>query len=139
MFRATGHTSNSHSIGAITLLLLVALLSLLGGCSADCSWEGTAQAFVDENTNARWDEGEKPLPGAKFHVKDTNGNDGYGGEWVSDSTGRAFIAFFVSCNRDTDFVVYAEPPEGYGFTTSERLEAGSERGRTFPFGFIRKK
>jgi hypothetical protein len=134
--------SNASNIARawVALLLALALLpAFASGCSADCGWTTKAQAFVDDNHNGRWDQGESPLSGVKFRVVDAQGNSDYGGGWESDDSGNAPIAFFVSCNRSTEFVLFATPPEGFVLTTAEWVDAGSESGKTFAFGFAKGK
>jgi hypothetical protein len=72
----------------------------------------------------------------KFGVVDTQGKSGYGGGWETDASGTVYVAFFISCNRRTEFVLSATPPEGYVPTTPERIDAGSASGKTFTFGFV---
>lgn len=124
----------------IVLLLALALLSVLAnGCSADCQWSTKAQAFLDDNHNGTWDQGESPLSGVKFSVEDTRGRTGYGGEWESDDSGHAYIVFFVPCGRSTEFVLFSTPPEEFVLTTPHRVDTGSESGKTFAFGFAKSK
>ncbi len=121
------------------LFALLAVSALLGGCSSDCGWHSKTQAFVDENANGKWDGNEPPLSGARFFVTDASGKSGYGGHWVSDGTGTAYLSFFVACNRVPEFLVFAAPPEGYRLTSPELVEAGSQSGQTFTFGFTENK
>lgn len=137
----TGDCKKAHiwTIWAASLLVLMLLPALVSGCSSDCSWGTKAQAFVDENLNGRWDEGESPLSGVKFFVVDAQGNSGYGGGWESDRSGNAFIGFLTSCNESADYILSAATPEGFMLTTPQRVEAGSESAKTFTFGFAKRK
>jgi hypothetical protein len=123
----------------IALLALMLLPAVVGGCSKDCQWSATTQAFVDDNLNGTWDQTESPLSGVGYHVQDTRGNSRYGGGWKSDHKGNEYIAFFVTCDRRIDFVLSATPPEGYTPTTPVTIDAGSQPGKTFTFGFIRNQ
>ena len=116
---------------------LVLVSALVVGCSHDCSWNARAQAFVDDNANGRWDHGELALSGVKLHVTDSRGNSGYGGEWESNRSGDAFVAFFVPCDEHKQFMLFATPPNGYVGTTPDHVIAGSQSGNIFTFGFVR--
>lgn len=134
--------SRTHNIAntRVMLPLALALLLVLGnGCSGDCGWGANAQTFVDDNRNGTWDQGESPLSKVRLDVTDRQGNGDYGGWWESDDTGNAYIAFFVTCKRRIEFVLSATPPEGFTPTTPERIDAGSETGQTFTFGFTRER
>lgn len=121
----------------VAVLMANAFVAIVpSGCSADCDWHATVQAFVDKNANGTWETDEPPLQGAEFHVKDTNGNSYYTQE--SDNTGLGHIDFFISCNGTSEFVVFAKPPQGYQLTTPDHIDAGSDSGKTFTFGFAKK-
>jgi hypothetical protein len=75
----------------------------------------------------------------KFRVVDAQGKSGYGGGWETDASGNVYVTFFISCNRRTEFVLSATPPEGYVSTTPERIDAGAESGKTFTFGFAKSQ
>ncbi len=136
MCRASDY-QNTH-IWIALLLVLVLLPALVSGCSADCGWSTKATAFVDDNRNGIRDKEESALPGVTFFVMDTQGNSNYG-RWESDVSGTVSIAFFVECNRNTAFTLSASPPEGFVLTTPQRVDAGSESGKTFTFGFDKAK
>lgn len=123
----------------VAILCFMGVTVISSGCSADCGWNGKVQAFIDENSNGKWDADESPLPNVKFTIIDRAITNSSGSEWESDSSGNARPAFFISCNNYTNLVISAEVPENLILTTSERLEVGSESGKTFAFGFARKK
>jgi hypothetical protein len=132
------HTSKNSRTCIVLLFALAVLLILAVGCSHDCQWDAKAQAFLDDNRNGTWDQGESALSGVTFHVADDRGK-ARSGSWESDSTGNAFIAFFVSCDERTEFLLFATPPDEYVGTTPDHVDAGSRRGNTFTFGFIKEQ
>lgn len=90
--------------------------------SADCGWFADVQAFVDKNRNKRWDKGEPPLAGVKFHVDDIlNHFTDVAGEASSDAQGSATLEVGLPGCPDVDFEVYADSPAGYTLTTKERV------------------
>jgi hypothetical protein len=55
-----------------------------------CDWEGDAYAWIDENENGKWDDGEPPLPDTTFYTTLREGppETGVG---TSDAQGRAHL------------------------------------------------
>ncbi len=127
-------------IQRIVVLSFVAFLSAsLSACSADCGWNGRAEAFIDMNADGIRGSGEPALAGVVVHVEDTLGQTGYGGRPETPSDGRASLNFFIPCNENIEFVVLAEAPPGYELTTPGRVELGSESEKTAIFGFRARK
>jgi len=128
-----------HKVRVGLMLLFVLFPTFGGGCrGGDCSWDTIAQAYVDDNRNGARDPGEVGMAGVMVAVVDSKGNS-RGSSWESNAAGNAQIAFFVSCSERSQFMLSAKPPEGYLLTTPERIDAGSESGMVFSFGFASDK
>jgi hypothetical protein len=101
---------------------------------ADCVWNFTAQAWIDENKNARWDDGELPLQGVQVSFDLGPGYRPYGlHNERTDENGVAQISDFGSCSFI--WTIRAQVPEGYTPTTPTELHTRS--AGTFTFGFAR--
>jgi streptogramin lyase len=116
---------------SISLLLFI----FAAGC-VDCAWYASVEAWVDENANGIWDEGEPPLEGVEFHVDDVLNGYTNMGNAISDWKGIARISLWLPGCPKARFEVYAEPPTGYRLTTDARLPAeGEGYGGSGPFRF----
>lgn len=106
---------------------------------ADCLEEELAWAWIDENENGNWDNGEQPLSGVEFKVDDAlNDLTDVAGPAVSDNDGRALLAVWLPGCPDVHFEVYALPKEGYRFTTPQRVlqPEGDLAEPLMKFGFV---
>ncbi|MCP4371413.1 MAG: hypothetical protein GY797_25335, partial [Deltaproteobacteria bacterium] len=86
------------------------------------AWQGKFWAWLDENENGVWDTHEVPLQDVRFSVTYQTNTDHARSDWK----GYAWLGstVFSEC-PNTTFEVYAEPPDGYKLTTTERFRAGS--------------
>jgi hypothetical protein len=113
---------------------------------ADCGWDDTALAWIDENQNGVWDNNEKPLAGVKFVADDIQHDFDAGHEAISDANGKAWVAVFpVACNGfdEIEIVLSAIPPDSYEPTTPREISIPQEAAQNaendnFLFGFISK-
>ena len=99
-----------------TLFLMILLLS----CTAcrDCVWSDKAKAWVDENQNGVWDEGEISLAGVQFIIDDVqNDYQDVGREATSDENGDANLVVWLPGCPGVLFEISAQPPDGYRSTT----------------------
>lgn len=123
----------------IVILILLILIMFTTGCCmplADCIWDATGEAWVDENANGIWDEGEPPLEGVEFHVDDILNGHADVGRATSDWDGKANISVWLPGCPKARFEVYAEPPSSYRLTTDVRLPVeGTGYGDSGPFRF----
>jgi hypothetical protein len=131
------------------LSIAILLLPMVCACDTAARWFGVhdgcligiAKAWIDENANGMWDNGEKPLADVVFIVDTQH-------EITNDSTsnenGQAdLVAFPYSCSslRKTRTTIRATPPSGYQATTqieviiSQDDLLDSEQGDYY-FGFI---
>ncbi len=85
------------------------------------AWQGKFWAWLDENENGVWDTHEVPLQDVRFSVTYQTNTDHARSDWK----GYAFLGTVFSECPNTTFEVYAEPPDGYRLTTTERFRAGS--------------
>ncbi len=130
--------------GVLALIVLAAggLLGIRGIMHghADCAWDGTAQAFVDTNTNGTMDLGEPPLAGVAFRVDDpynhvTNATGR--SPIISDGAGRALLSVFLPGCPHAEFEIYVQAPGGYTLiTAAPRHSSDAASGEIFPFGFV---
>ena len=116
----------------------------VGAGIATCGWNATAKAWIDENKNQEWDENELPLSKAKIFINQYETLDGktlkheVDGK-TTDDRGITEISSLVTCNAHVVFEIYAKPPSGYIFTTSEQITLEtSPNYKTFLFGFVKE-
>ena len=122
------------------LLLLIGLvlaggyLFFYGFVQRDCVWNGTAQAWLDENKNGFWDAGEPALANVRFRIDDTrNGLTDVGQEARSNDTGFANLVVWLPGCPWTAFVVTAEPPPEYVPTTGSQISPADDASVIFGF------
>jgi hypothetical protein len=101
----------------------------------DCAWFGIARAWLDQNGNAVWDEGETPLSNVTMHIDDVlNSIRKVGGRTASDATGEAPLSVWLpGCPAVEGFEVYPEVPRGYRLTTDGRVRVAGT-GTVTQFG-----
>lgn len=111
---------------------------------ADCGWDDTALAWIDENQNGVWDDGEKPLAEVQFIADDIRHDYDTSNEAISDLNGEAWVSVFpVDCTgfNEIDIIIKAIPPAGYLSTTPNEISipqdaAQNAQNDNFFFGFI---
>ncbi len=116
-------------LGLITAVIFNVLLLLgpvVGNVFSDIpspgrSWQAEFWAWLDENENGVWDTNEVPLQDVRFSVTYQTETDHARSDWK----GYAFLQSIFSECPNTTFEVYAEPPDGYRLTTTDRFNAGS--------------
>lgn len=102
----------------------------------DCLWSRKLQTFTDGNRNKVWDRGEPPLAGVAFYVDDIHNHyTDVGGDAISDNEGKAAVGVGLPGCPKVDFEVYAQPPEGYIFTTPQRVHVILGEDEPLLFGF----
>jgi streptogramin lyase len=127
----------------VTVLLgVAALLSWIKqNTFVDCGWDAPVSAWIDENGNNIWDEGEPPLEGVQFHVNDIrNDYKDVGGRAESDWNGKAKVFVWLPGCPSARFEVYAVPPLGYKPVNDKAVQitgAGYGRDDEIQFGFVR--
>ena len=118
----------------IGTLLLQVFLDITRGAMADCAWDFTAKAWIDEDKNARWDDGELPLQGVQVSFDLGPSYRPYGLHTErTDENGVAHISDFGSCGFT--WTISAKIPKGYRPTTPTELRTRS--AGTYTFGFAR--
>ena len=99
------------------------------GVLADCFPTADVRAWLDENGDGVWDEGELPLVGIKFELNPTAQN----GSAISDEDGLAHI-FAWSPGECLEMQVTAVSFIGYMLTTAQKLDYTSSNTE-YLFGF----
>lgn len=132
-------------VGVVIVIILALLGPIIGNVysvqqhEGDCAFFGHAEAFLDENANGSWDNGEQALSGIRIKI----GNMKTGSARESrvtnvEGTGSLYFMIFRT-NCENEFDVYVDVPTKYQLTTPtySRIKP-SESHRTFSFGFIEK-
>jgi streptogramin lyase len=102
----------------------------------DCTWNGTAKAWIDENRNGIWDSDESPLPNVVFQIDDTyNKYYDVGYYSVSDSEGTADLSVWLPGYPKVMFVIHGEPPANYINSTADRVKAKKQNEKEYAFGY----
>ena len=113
---------------------------------ADCGWDDTALAWIDDNKNGIWDSYEKPLAGVHFIGDDIQHEYDTSSESISDNKGRARVYIFpVDCHGfdKIEIIIKATPPDGYRSTTPSEIPVPKNavknaQNDNFLFGFIQE-
>ena len=93
------------------------------GGIGDCTWYGSAQTWIDLNSDGLFNAGEPPLDGVQIHV-----DDGKAGvveiSWpaITDIRGVAPLSVSLPGCTSTAFELSADTPEGYRITTRPRVQ-----------------
>jgi hypothetical protein len=96
---------------------------------ADCAtFPYHVSTWVDENRNGNRDSGEPPLAYVQVYMDDIHNNFLKVVSGVTDADGRTGLRVFIAGCVATEMEVYAEAPEGYCFTTPERLQSNLSFG-----------
>lgn len=91
---------------------------------ADCGWDATASAWIDDNKNSVWESDEKPLAEVQFIADDIQHDYDTSNEAISDINGKAWVSVFpVDCDGfdEIEIVIKAIPPVGYEPTTPSEI------------------
>jgi hypothetical protein len=113
------------------------------GGVADCSWHGSARAWIDSNADGLINHDEPPLGDVEVHIADVQ-NQLVEISWpvITDKDGVVqFTASIPGCS-DTLFEIYVDIPDGYRITTKPRIEVNpdvlesSGMKRVYYFGFV---
>lgn len=137
---------------AVSMLMMVSATIILGmsGCSLsavtppsavapspDCTWQGTAQAWIDQDENGIRSSYEPPLPGISFFVDDVLNNLPRVADYAtSNLQGNARLSVWLPGCPDVKFEVYPEVPMQYHLTTPQRLTVPiTETAKALQFGF----
>jgi len=116
------------------------------GDAADCTWHGSAKAWIDSNQDGLVSLGEAPLQNVMIHVDDMERQlSDLGWPTLTDRDGEVQLTISLpDCSRSV-LEVYADVPQGFQVTTRPRLEVGRDfggnlgRGLTYYFGFVSEK
>jgi hypothetical protein len=124
---------------AVPLLVVLALACLLVACSPDCAWSGQGEAWLDENNNGDWDDGEPPLEAASIMVKDLRSGVGGREGGATDTCGRVDLWMWMPGCPKVDLKVFAEPPPGYRLSTESPVSVQADYPgiQLVRFGFVR--
>ena len=114
---------------------------LRAGEAADCTWDASAQTWIDANSDGQVNPGESPLSDVKIHVYDTH-DQVASVSWpaVTDQNGTVQLNVSIPGCADTVFEISVDIPEGYRITTRPRLAIQPELwesagARVYYFGF----
>jgi streptogramin lyase len=104
-----------------------------------CSWSANAQAWLDEDADGVWDEGEPPMEGVTFHG-DYASDEEYKPNMPEVSTdfhGDVEVHIPTACpDHWMRYIVYPDVPPGYYLTTDSSVTRSSfQRDREVAFGF----
>jgi hypothetical protein len=110
---------------------------------ADCTWQGSARAWIDSNGDGRVGANEPPLGGVEMYVEqDQFQLIDLRLPVITDRNGDVqFNVSLPACSK-TLFEIYVNVPQGYRITTRPRIEVSPEteaNSRTEPiyyFGFM---
>lgn len=115
---------------------------LRSGSIADCTWQGSARAWIDWNADGRVDPDEPPLDDVQIHVDDIQ-NRFIDISWpaITDQNGDVQLSVSVPGCVETVFEIFVDIPEGYRATTRPRIEVQPDlwdslrTERVYYFGF----
>ena len=110
---------------------------------ADCTWQGSAKAWIDSNGDGRVNANEPPLDGVKIYVEQVAPQlVEINLPVITDHNGDVWFNVSIPGCSDMLFEIYANIPQGYRITTRPRIEVNSNVGeslrteRVYYFGFI---
>jgi hypothetical protein len=119
----------------LRILALIALVPGLTSCG-ECRYVRMTQAWVDENENGIFDDGEKPFEDVTITVS-------YPGEtssMITNEEGRAGIFLPYNCGFGFSIAITASVPDGFRATTPESLTVHTSDDTLdegpIPFGFV---
>ena len=100
---------------------------LRAGNIADCTWQGSARAWIDSNADGRINPGEPPLRDVRVHV-DQPQNQLLGIYWpaITGQDGEVQFNLSIPGCSTTLFEIYVDIPEGYRITTKPRIEVNPD-------------
>ena len=94
---------------------------------ADCTWRGSARAWIDSNGDGRVSANEPPLGGVEMYVEQTQFQlIDLRLPVITDRNGDVmFDVSLPGCSRAT-FEIYVNTPQGYRSTTRPRIEVNPD-------------
>lgn len=112
------------------------------GGIVECTWHGSARAWLDSNGDGVIDPGEAPLSGVEIHVDDIR-NQLTDVNWpaATDRDGDAQLFASIPGCEETVFAIYVDIPDAYRLTTAARIQVRPEiwgspgDERVYSFGF----
>ena len=110
---------------------------------ADCTWQGSAKAWIDANGDGRVSANESPLHGVEIYVEQVPSPlVDISLPVITDHQGEVQFNVSVPGCSDTRFEIYVNIPSGYHVTTQPRIEVhpsvieNKSTQRVYYFGFI---
>ena len=135
------------AISTIALIFFSTLHYILrAGGVADCTWHGSAKAWIDSNRDGLVNNDESPLGNIAIHINDVE-NRLVDVAWpaLTDKQGQVQLNVSIPNCSNSVFEIYADIPQGFHVTTRPRIEIdrdfwgnlGTEN--VYYFGFISDK
>ena len=135
------------AISTIALIFFSTLHYILrAGGVADCTWHGSAKAWIDSNRDGLVNNDESPLGNIAIHINDVE-NRLVDVAWpaLTDKQGQVQLNVSIPNCSSSVFEIYVDIPQGFHVTTRPRLEIdrdfwgspGTEN--IYYFGFISDK
>jgi len=135
------------AISTIALIFFSTLHYILrAGGVADCTWHGSAKAWIDSNRDGLVNNDESPLGNIAIHINDVE-NRLVDVAWpaITDKQGQAQLNVSIPNCSNSVFEIYVDIPQGFHVTTRPRIEIdrdfwgnlGTEN--VYYFGFISDK
>jgi hypothetical protein len=131
------------SVFTIAFLFFSALQYIFKvGSIADCTWQGSAKAWIDSNGDGQVSADEPPLDGVEIYVEQVR----YplvdiSLPVITDHNGDVEFNVSIPGCSDTLFEIYVNIPHGYHLTTRPRIEVtpnlweSPRPQRVYYFGF----
>ena len=94
---------------------------------ADCTWQGSARAWIDSNGDGRFSENEPPLGGVELYVeRDQFQLIDLRLPVITDHNGDVQLNVSLPGCSQALFEIYVNVPQGYRITTRPRIEVSPE-------------
>jgi hypothetical protein len=113
------------------------------GSLADCTWQGSAKAWIDSNGDGQVNVNEPPLDGVEIYVNQVQSQLlEISLPVFTDQNGNVQFTVSIPGCSNTLFEVYVDVPHGYRITTRPRIEIQSDVGTSigaqpvYYFGFM---
>jgi hypothetical protein len=123
----------------LLVVLIMALLvggAFLTGCNVDCGWSVQGEAWVDQNGNQKWDDGELPLPGVRFSFLPSGKFVDGQVQATSNQDGIATMSLMLAgCPKDAELKVSVDVPDGY-WTPESQITLEGLGPDVVQFGFV---
>ena len=135
------------TISTIALIFFSTLHYVLrSGGIVDCSWHGSAKAWIDSNRDGLVNGDEPPLRNVVIHVDDVeNSLIDVGWPAVTDQDGDVQLHVSIPDCSKSVFQIYVDLPKGFHLTTRPRIEVDHDfwgslsAENIYYFGFISEK